>query len=132
MAGMVIEAFEPLRKGTSLRGFARVRTPGGLIFHDVAIHKARENGHAWAAPASKPRLTRDGTQQRDANGKALFSPVVTFASRELRDRFSDAVVAAVEAAHPGALHTDDVGNDRSQAGRAAGLTEVTVSGTHRF
>lgn len=36
----------------TLRGFAKVRTPSGIIHHDVAHYV--KDGAAWASPASKP------------------------------------------------------------------------------
>lgn len=98
--GFVIEEFTPVIRNT-LRGFARVRTPSGMLLFDVAIHE--KNGRAWVSPASKPMLSRDGTVMRDAANKIQYSPVVGFTSRELRDRFSYQVVAAVRTSHPEAL-----------------------------
>ena len=83
--GCTIEEFNLLVRN-SLRGFARVRLPSGMVLHDVAIHQ--KDGSAWASPASKPQLGRDGNVIRDTNGRIQYSPVVSFASRELRDRFS--------------------------------------------
>jgi hypothetical protein len=95
-AAFIIEEFVSVVRHT-LRGFARVRTPSGLVFHDVAIHE--KDGKCWASPASKPQLSREGVQLKDADGKALWTPVVSFANRELRKRFSDSVIAAVRVAH---------------------------------
>jgi hypothetical protein len=96
----VVEEFTPVIDNT-LVGLARVRLPSGLILHDVAIHK--RNGTAWAVAPSKPMLDRNGVQVKNATGKPLCVPIVTFASRELRDRFSAAVIDAVRAAHPRVL-----------------------------
>jgi hypothetical protein len=63
----VIEDFVKVERN-ALRGFAKVRTPSGIIFHDVAIH--RQADAAWASPASKPLLNRDGQHMKDASGKA--------------------------------------------------------------
>jgi hypothetical protein len=53
MPSLVIDDFVKV-ESNSLRGFAKVRTPSGLVFHDVAIH--RQANAAWASPASKPLL----------------------------------------------------------------------------
>lgn len=98
--GFVIEEFVSVARAT-LVGFCRVRLPSGMILHDVAIHQ--RDGRAWASPASKPMLDRSGTQMKGSDGKLLWSPIVSFASRELRDRFSDGVITAVRASHPTAL-----------------------------
>ena len=97
---LVIEEFTSVARN-SLRGFAWVRLPSGLILHDTAIHE--RDGKAWASPASKPMLSRDGTVVRDAAGKTQYVPIITFASREIRDRFSAAVINAMRAAHPEVL-----------------------------
>ena len=92
MTSAVIEEFVPVTKNT-LRGFARVRLPSGLILHDVAIHQ--RDGTAWASPASKPMLNRDGHQMKDQNGKLLWSPIISFTSREVRDRLNTAILDCV-------------------------------------
>jgi hypothetical protein len=96
----VVEDFTSVTKNT-LRGFARVRTPSGIVFHHVAIHK--RDDATWASPASKPQLNRDGVQTKGTDGKGLWVPVVSFASKELRDRFSAAVIAALRDRYPDAL-----------------------------
>jgi hypothetical protein len=96
----VIEDFVPVLRNT-LRGFARVRTPSGMVLHDVAIHQ--KNGSSWASPASKPIIGREGTVIRDADGKAQYAPVVGFTTREVRDRWSAAVIDALLARYPEAL-----------------------------
>ena len=52
-----IEDFKPLIRN-SLRGFARVRLPSGMIVDEVSIHVS--NGKAWASPPSKPQVGKDG------------------------------------------------------------------------
>lgn len=100
MAHLVVEEFTAVVRHT-LRGFCRVRMPSGMIIAEVAIHV--RDGHAWVSPPSKPMLNRAGQQMKDSAGKLLWSPIITFASRELRDRFSDSVLAALHTSHPEAL-----------------------------
>lgn len=92
--------WKPLSKG-QLRGFAKVRLPSGIISIDCPIGVS-ERG-AWASPSARPQINSDGNLTRDPNGKARYSPVIEFASRAVRSRSSDAVVAALRASHPGAL-----------------------------
>jgi hypothetical protein len=94
---VVIEEFKPVPRN-SLLGFARVRMPSGVVFHDVSIHNS--NGTYWASPSAKPQIGRDGTQLKGTNGKPLYVPVVSFATKELRDKFSVSVVDALRVAHP--------------------------------
>ena len=99
-AAVVIEDFRALEKNT-LRGFARVRLPSGLVLHDAAIH-VRE-GRQWVSSAGRPAIGKDGTQMRDAAGKPLFNPTVTFADKATADKFSKAVIDALRTSHPAAL-----------------------------
>jgi hypothetical protein len=94
-----ILAFAPRRQNT-LAGSAEVRLPSGMILHDVGIHIAGTS--AWASPASKAMLDKNGVALRDDRGKIKYSRV-TFASKELRDRFSEAIIEAVRVAYPDAL-----------------------------
>jgi hypothetical protein len=101
MTTFVIEEFVAVERGTTLRGFVRVRTPSGFVFHDVSIHQ--RNGAQWASPGARPRLDRSGQHMRDGAGKLLWNPVVSFASREIQDRFSNAVLEALKMSHPEVL-----------------------------
>jgi hypothetical protein len=94
---VVIEDFKLMTRN-SLRGFARVRMPSGVIYHDCAVHQ--RGSIRWASPASKPMIGAYGTQMRGADGKAAWQPIISFVSKEVRDQFSRAIVAAIEAAHP--------------------------------
>ena len=96
----MLDDWRPLAKNT-LRGFARVRLPEGIVLHDVAVHV--RDGKAWASPPGRPAVGRDGVQLRDAAGKASFTPTITFNCRADADAFSAAIVGAVRARHPEAL-----------------------------
>jgi len=97
-SAFIIEEFVAVERNT-LRGFCRVRAPSGLVLHDVSVH--RKDNSVWASPPSKPMLNRDGIQMKDANGKPLWSPIISFVNREARNKFSGAVVDAMRLAHPG-------------------------------
>ena len=99
-AGIQIRDWRPMRKG-SLLGFAKVEMTSGLILLDVTILTG-ERG-PWASPPSKPMIDRDGVAMKDTNGRVRYSPVVEFASKQVRERFSAAVVDALRAAHPEAI-----------------------------
>ncbi len=96
----LVADFVSLRLAT-LCGFVTVWLPSGLIIHDVSLHQ--KNNSTWAAPPSKPMINRDGIVLRDDNGKIRYSPIIEFASKKLRDRWSDAVVDALKAAFPTAF-----------------------------
>jgi hypothetical protein len=96
---ITIEDFKPLQKN-SLIGFARIRLASGIIFHDVSCHCVA--GKYWANPPAKPAKTRDGTHLKK-DGKPVWTHIVSFANKELRDKFSSAVIEALRLAHPEAF-----------------------------
>jgi hypothetical protein len=93
--------WKPIFKGgSSLRGFVTIELPFGLKLIDCSIFVG-PNG-PWAALPSKPVLDCEGRQAR-ASGKPQFAPVVEWRNRDLAERFSAAVIALVEGAHPAVL-----------------------------
>ena len=97
---LVVEDWKPVGRNTLL-GFCRVRLPSGMVLHDVAVHM--KNNRLWATPSSKPRLGRDGLQMRDADGKTLWTPIVSFETKALSDWFSAQVIEALRREFPNAL-----------------------------
>jgi hypothetical protein len=93
-------AFRAVSKGT-LRGFATVQLPIGLVIHDCPI--CESNGKAWAMLPGKPQVDSDGKPVRDARGKLAYSAILEWDSRKLRNAFSDCIVAAVRDQHPNAF-----------------------------
>ncbi len=89
--------WRPMPKN-SLLGFAKVALPSGMIIADVTI-LIGERG-PWASPPTKPMIGRDGTAMKDRNGKPRFQPIIEFTSKEIRDRFSNAVIEALRTSHP--------------------------------
>lgn len=100
MPELTINDWKPLRRN-SLRGFVTVTLPSGMILHEVLIHVTPDG--PWAAPPSKPMIGRDGVAMKDAAGKARYSPIVSFADKPMRERWSSAIIAALLASHPDAL-----------------------------
>lgn len=99
--GITLVEWKLLARNT-LRGFATVALPSGLTIRDVAVHTS--NGKSWASLPSKPILGFDGVAQRDQNtGKIRYTPLLEWPDRATSDRFSTAVIDAVEAKHPGAV-----------------------------
>jgi hypothetical protein len=93
--------FKPIVKG-SLRGFATVELPIGLKIHDILV--LTSHGKIWASLPSKPQIDKNGQHRKDINGKAAYTAILEWRDRDLSDRFSQAVVELVRAAHP-----DDLG-----------------------
>ncbi len=99
-AAVRIVEWRPLVKG-SLRGFAKVELPSGMVISDVTILTG-ERG-AWASPPSKPQIGRDGVVLKDAADKTKYSPIIEFTSKEIRDRWSVQIIEALRVSHPDAL-----------------------------
>lgn len=100
MAEFLISDWKPVRRG-ALRGFVTATLPSGMIVHEISVFET--NGRAWASPPSKLMIDREGHAMLDDAGKRRYSPLIEFTEKATRDRFSDAIIAALRAAHPGAL-----------------------------
>jgi len=97
--------WRPFRRN-SLRGFATIELPIGLVIADIVI--CTSHGRTWASLPSKPMIdSGTGAAIRDDAGKLKYAPILSWRDRDLGDRWSNAVVELVRAAHPGAL--DDGG-----------------------
>jgi len=97
-ASIQVTEWTPRSSGGALRGFAGVVTPSGYVFNECGIFE--QNGRWWASPSSKPMIGRDGVALKDEKGKVKYAPVVSFTDKNTRNRWSDAVIAALHAAHP--------------------------------
>jgi hypothetical protein len=97
-------SFRPLVKG-ALRGFASVEILSmGLEFFDCPVLVS--HGRARVALPGKLRVDNTSKPRTDAAGKPLYAIVAKWRNRDVQRRFSDAVVAAIQRAHPGALDGD--------------------------
>ena len=100
--GLRLLDFTPVRKN-SLRGFATVRLPIGLVINDVVVRQGGRAGRAWALLPSKAMLDANGRVLRDDAGKIRYAPVLGWAASERREEFSRRVVDLVRQAHPEAF-----------------------------
>lgn len=103
--GLHLVEFKRVDKG-ALQGFATIDVPIGagarLRVHDVAVFRMGER--AWANLPAKPLIGRDGEPIRDQkNGKPRYSAILEWSDRAVADRFSEAVVALVEAQQAGTV-----------------------------
>ena len=97
---MRVVGWKPLVKRT-FRGFLlQVELPFELKLVDRPVF-VEPNG-PWAGLASKPVLDCEGRQARPSR-EPQFAPVVEWQNRGLAYRFSAAVIALVEGAHPDVL-----------------------------
>ena len=100
MAGMILREFRALSKN-SLRGFATVELPSGLVIKDISMHTS--NGKSWASLPAKPHIAKDGSPVMK-DGKAQYLSILQWKNRDLADGFSAALVGLVTAEHPNALN----------------------------
>jgi hypothetical protein len=101
--GLMVLGWKSKSSG-SLRGFADIKLPNGLTIFGVGVFCA--NGRCWATLPGKPMLDRDGNAMREpATNKLKYSQVLEWPDKQTSDRFSAAVVDAVEAQHPGAVRS---------------------------
>lgn len=100
MATVKVLDWRPMPRNT-LRGFAKLEFPSGMVISDVVILQS-ERG-PWASPPSKPMISRDGSAMKDDAGKIRYVPVIEFVDRATRERWSDAVITALRESHPEAL-----------------------------
>ena len=82
----------------TLRGFAIIELPSGLIVRDVSVHQ--KNGKWWAGLPSRPVLDAEGRQISNHAGHKQYAAVLGWRDRALADRFSVAVVELIRGEHP--------------------------------
>lgn len=98
---VMILAWKAVQQNT-LRGFASIRLGAALKIHDVAIHR-HANGRAWASLPAKPAINvAERTVKANDAGKIIYLPMLEWDNKGAADRFSESVLAALEAAYPDA------------------------------
>lgn len=95
--------WRPLKQN-SLRGFATVRIGSALKVTDVTVHCSA--GRRWASLPSKVQINKDGAALRDERGKMKYVPLLSWLDKATADRFSEGVIQAIEAQHPGDTEGD--------------------------
>jgi hypothetical protein len=102
---VTVEDFTP-RHSNTLRGFATIVIPElHLKIHDIGVH---EKGDArWCSLPGKPQIGRDGIVRKGENGKPLYTPIVEFTDKKVRDAFSTRVIAALLEFAPSAFDAEE-------------------------
>lgn len=93
---ITILEWRPVTKG-ALLGFAKIKM-GALEISDVTVMSS--NGKKWAGMPAKPQIDKDGNVKRDGT-KILYTKILAWDSKAASDRFSESVIAAIDAEHPG-------------------------------
>jgi hypothetical protein len=76
-----------------------VKLPIGPRIDNVTVPASR-GSQARAGLRTRPMLGGDGAVLCGDTGKTKYTPVLSWRSRDLADRWSEAVAALVRAAHP--------------------------------
>ena len=85
--------WKPLTAGL-LRGRAAVEL-NDIVISDIGIFE--RDGARWSQMPSEPMRGHDGKILKDDRGKTRYRSLLKWKSRELQDRFSHALIAAIEA-----------------------------------
>jgi hypothetical protein len=93
------------KRGT-LHGFADIELPSGLKIYGCPVHVA-VNGRTWAGLPGRPQIDRDDRLIRQ-DGRAQYTRILEWNTRELGNWFSDALIELVRAQHPDAFAPDFV------------------------
>ncbi len=101
-----IENFKPYRANTLVGFCTVVVTKMHMRIHDVSIHE--KDGKRWVSLPARPMLDKAGVALKDDSGKTKYAPVIEFTDRETRDRFSNAVLAALIEFAPAAFEPEPV------------------------
>ncbi len=104
---MILRAWRPIGSAGSLRGFADLELPIGLVIFDCPIHVS--HGRPWAALPGRPVIDKAGRHAEDpsGSGKRAWVPMAQWRDRDIAARWSDRVVELIRGADPGAF--DDGG-----------------------
>jgi hypothetical protein len=95
MNAVRIAEWRPLHRNT-LRGFAIVELPSGMIIRDVSVHE--KNGKRWVAPPGKPMIDGNGRHLENSVGQKQYSPIISFRDKATSARFSEVVLDAIRQA----------------------------------
>lgn len=98
MASMQLREFRSVVKNT-LRGFATVELPSGLVIYDIPVHT--KGGKSWASMPSAPQIENGAVRVKD--GKAQYKRILEWRDRDLQDRFSTALCDLITTHNPNVL-----------------------------
>ena len=94
---MQIMNFKVINK-SNLVGFAEILMPSGIGFVDVTI--MRKESHYWAMPPAKPLLVNGAHKIDPYTNKPIYAQIIKFSTKELKQKWSDAVIAALKMSYP--------------------------------
>jgi DNA-binding cell septation regulator SpoVG len=95
-----LKKWTPHRSG-ALLSFCSVELVSVMILNDLRIMTG--NDGLWVAMPAQRQVDRERRTRIDANGRALFSPIIEFRNRAIANKFRDQVLERVRRDHPDAL-----------------------------
>ena len=100
---MILRAWRPVDAPGTLRGYATIELPIGLIIFDCPVHIS--HGRPWAALPGRPIIDDTGRHAEDPArpGKRAWAPMGRWLDRDIAERWSARVVELVRGAHPDAF-----------------------------
>ena len=81
----------------ALVGRATILLPSGLQIGDIGVFT--KDAQSWAQLPSEAMRDADGQLLKDDRGKPRYRSPLKWATRELQERFSAALIALIEAEH---------------------------------
>jgi hypothetical protein len=91
---MTLIEWRPIENAGALIGRARVLLPIGLEISDVGVFS--KDGRRWAQLPAQPMRDSDGKPITGPDGKARYVSLLKWATRELQNGFSTAVLALID------------------------------------
>jgi DNA-binding cell septation regulator SpoVG len=86
----------------TVAGFLSIELPSGLIVNDCKLMVGPQ-GRRWIALPAIKQLDAEGQPRLGADGKTIWTPIIEFTSRDVRDKFNEVVLAALRRSHPEAF-----------------------------
>lgn len=80
-----VREFKPFNKNT-LQAFLSLELPSGMVLHGCTLHK--QNGSRWIGVPAR--------QYEKSDGENSWMRLVDFTSKDARERFQSAALAAVD------------------------------------
>ena len=83
---LLVTNWKAYQKNT-LQGFLSLTLPSGLLLHNLTFH--RKGGARWIGLPARQYAKEDGT--------TTYTPLIEFTTKEVRQRFQQAALAALDA-----------------------------------
>jgi DNA-binding cell septation regulator SpoVG len=98
----ILRWFPSKNAGGTVLGYFSAELPSGLVIHGLRLMRGSA-GKLWVAmPDSKRRANDDSLVLNEA-GKPIYDKVIEFASGRAREKFGEAILAALQRTHPEAF-----------------------------